>query len=148
MKKCWFLGQLRRKLKKLLRFYRKKINNWPMVCFVHNGSEITTWMGYNFNTKTKSTKSQAAFLRKTSFLNFKLQIIRLGQGQWSCTPTHSNSYFYICTYEKTYLAVHFTKACQSTKACQFIVWKVMGLVPKYYLLAEDTREVSISFFLT
>ena len=46
---------------------------------------------------------------RTSFSNFKLQIIRLGQGQWSCTPTHYNSYFYSYTYEKTYLAVHFTR---------------------------------------
>ena len=57
-----------------------------MVSFGHNGSEITTWMGYNL--KTKSTKFQATFLRKKSFLNYKLQIIRLAQGNWSCTPTH------------------------------------------------------------
>ena len=29
--------------------------------FIHNGSEIITWMGYNF--KTKNTKSKATFLR-------------------------------------------------------------------------------------
>ena len=57
----------RLKLKKLLRFHRKKSNNWPMVSFTHNGSEITTWMRYNFKTKSKSAKSQATFLRKTSF---------------------------------------------------------------------------------
>ena len=107
VKKGWFLGQLRRKLKKLLKLHRKKSNNWPMVSFIHKGSEITTWIGSNF--KTKSTNSKATFLRKTSFLNFKFQIIRLGQGQWSCTPTHLDSYFYSYTYEKTYLAVHFTK---------------------------------------
>ena len=28
-----------------------------MVSFIHNGSELTTWMGYSF--KTKSTKSKA-----------------------------------------------------------------------------------------
>ena len=48
-----------------------------MVSFILNGSEITTWMGYNFKTKCKSAKSQVTFLRKTSFLNLKLQIIRL-----------------------------------------------------------------------
>ena len=85
VKKGWFLGQLRRKLKKLLKFHRKKTNNWPMVSFIHNGSEITAW--YNFKTKSKSTESQATFLRKTYFLNFKLQIIRLAQRHWSCTPT-------------------------------------------------------------
>ena len=36
-----------------------------MVTFIHNGSEIATWMGYNF--KTKTTKPQANILRKTSF---------------------------------------------------------------------------------
>ena len=25
--------------------HRKKSNNWPIVRFIHNGSEITTWMG-------------------------------------------------------------------------------------------------------
>ena len=30
-------------------------NNWPMVSFIHNGSEITTWMGHSF--KIKSTKN-------------------------------------------------------------------------------------------
>ena len=88
LKKGWFLGHLRRKLKKLLKFYRKKSNNCSMVSFIHNGSEITIWMAHNFKTKSKSTKSQAAFLRKTSFLNFKQQIIRLAQRHWSCTPTH------------------------------------------------------------
>ena len=31
--------------------------------------------------------------------------------------------------------------------CQFVGRKVMGLVPKYYLLAGDTSQVS-TFFLT
>ena len=34
---------------------KKKSNNWPMVSFIHNESEITTWMGHSF--KTKNTKS-------------------------------------------------------------------------------------------
>ena len=45
--------------------------------------------------------------------------------------------------KKTYLAVHFTKGC----FCQFIDIKVVGLMPKYYLLAGDTSQVYI-FFLT
>ena len=36
-----------------------------MVSFIQNGSEITTWMGYNF--KTKNTKFQATFLKNISF---------------------------------------------------------------------------------
>ena len=49
------------------------------------------------------------FKIRTSFMDFKLQIIRLAQGHWSCTPTPQNSYFYSYTYEKTYLAVYFSK---------------------------------------
>ena len=41
----------------LQKLHRKRSNNWPMGDFIHNGTEITTWMGYNF--KTKSTKSKA-----------------------------------------------------------------------------------------
>ena len=33
-----------------------------MASFIHNGSEIITWMGQSF--KTKSTKSKATFLRQ------------------------------------------------------------------------------------
>ena len=40
---------------------QKKSNNCPMVSFIHNGGEITTWMGHSF--KTKSTKSKVTFLR-------------------------------------------------------------------------------------
>ena len=86
VKKGWVLEHLRLKLKKLLKLHRKKSNKLSMVSFIHNGGEITTQMEYNF--KTKSPKSRATFLRETSFLNFKLQIIRLVQGHQSCTPTH------------------------------------------------------------
>ena len=50
-----------KKLKKLLKLHRNKSNNWPMVSFIHNGSEITAWMRHSF--KTKSTKTKATFLR-------------------------------------------------------------------------------------
>ena len=30
---------------------QKKSNKWPMVSFIHNGGEITTWMGHSFKTK-------------------------------------------------------------------------------------------------
>ena len=42
--------------------------------------------------------------------------------------------------KKTYLAVHFTKGCFF---CQFVDTNVVGLMPKYYLLAGDTSQVSI-----
>ena len=48
-------------LKKLQKLHRKKSNNWPMVRFIHSGSEITILMGYNF--KTKSTKAKATYSR-------------------------------------------------------------------------------------
>ena len=54
-----------------------------MVSFIHNGSEITTWMGHSFKT-TKAQHPEQHFyhgiFKITSFLNFKLQIIRLAQG--------------------------------------------------------------------
>ena len=47
--------------KKLLKLHRKKSNEWPTVSFIHNRSNITTWIVHSF--KTKSAKSTAAFLR-------------------------------------------------------------------------------------
>ena len=76
-------------------------------------------------------------------MNLKLQIIRVGQGHWSCTASHYNSYFCCCTYEKTILGVHFTKGC----FCQFVDRNVVSLMLKYYLLAGDTRKVSIFFLI-
>ena len=34
--------------KKLLKLHRKESNDWLMVIFIHNGSEITTSMGHSF----------------------------------------------------------------------------------------------------
>ena len=66
-------------------------------------SVVTSWIGYSYQAslrfKTKSINSKATFLR-TFFL--KLQIIRLVQGHWSCTPTHWNTYFYSCFSESAY----------------------------------------------
>ena len=57
---------------------QKRSNNWPMMSFIHDGNERTAWMGYSF--KTKSTKFKATFLKiRRSFLNLKLQIIRLAK---------------------------------------------------------------------
>ena len=49
------------------------------------------------------------------------------------------------TFEKTYLAVHFTKGWSFFS--QFVEKKIVYLMPKYYLPAGDTSKVS-SFFLT
>ena len=40
-----------------------------MLRFIHNRTDITTWMGYNF--KIKSTKSKATFLDKNIFFGFQ-----------------------------------------------------------------------------
>ena len=48
-------------LKMLQKLHRKKNNNWPMLSFIHNRSEITNCMRYS--SKTKTTKSKATFLR-------------------------------------------------------------------------------------
>ena len=66
--------------------------------------------------KTKSIVANLHGCRQTASLqkqflrtSLKLQIIRLAQGKCPCTPTHWKSYYYSYTYEKTNLAVHFTK---------------------------------------
>ena len=51
-----------------------------MVSFIHNGNEKTTWIGYSFKTKTKNSNKSNIFKIGTSFLNFKLQVVRLTQG--------------------------------------------------------------------
>ena len=48
--------------KKLLKLRRKKSNNTHMVSFIHNGSEITTWMGHSFKTKNATSRVRATFL--------------------------------------------------------------------------------------
>ena len=50
-----------------------------MVSFIHNGREIITWMGNNFNIP-KAQMPSNIFKKTTSFLNFKLKVIRLAQG--------------------------------------------------------------------
>ena len=49
-----------------------------MVSFIHNESEMTTWMGHSFKTK----RTKCIFKIALFFLNFKLQIIRLAQRHW------------------------------------------------------------------
>ena len=58
-----------------------------MVSFIHNGSEIITWMGAQL--QNQKHKIQSNFFKITTPLfDFKLQIIRLEQGHWFCTQTH------------------------------------------------------------
>ena len=55
--------------------------------YINNEREVTTRMGHSFKTKKHKIQSNI-FKITTSFLNLKLQIIRLAQRHWSCTPTH------------------------------------------------------------
>ena len=75
--------------------------------------EVRQQLGWGIASKPKAQNPGWHFWDGNVFLDFKLQIIRLAKGHWSWTPTHylPNSYLYSCTYEKTYLAVHFTKGC-------------------------------------
>ena len=115
-----------------------------MVSFIHNGSEITTWMGIASKPKVQNLRQSNIFKKRTSFLNLKLQIIRLPQGHWSYTPTNYNSYFCSCTYEKNIFSSSFY---QRVFFCQFVDRNVVGLMPKYYLLAGDTSQIFIFFSL-
>ena len=112
-----------------------------MVSFIHNGSGIITWMGHSFKTKNK--KSKATFLREHLFLISSCRSLDYHKDTGVVHQLTKTAIF-IATPMKKHLAVLFTKECFF---CQFVDIKVMGLVPKYYLLATDTSQVSI-FFLT
>ena len=47
--------------KKAAKVAQKKSKNWPMVSFIHNGNETTTWIG-NSASKPKA-QCRATFLR-------------------------------------------------------------------------------------
>ena len=87
----YFLGHLRRQKVALGgaitgALTGKRSNNWLMVSFIHNRNEITWGIAskpYAQNPKQISN----TFKIRTSLLNLKLQINRLAQGRWSCTPT-------------------------------------------------------------
>ena len=144
--------------KKLQTLRRKRSNNWPMVSFIHNRREKTTWIGYSF--KIKSTKSEAKqiFLRKEHlFLNLKQQTIRLAQGHWICTSTYYNSYFCSCTYEKSifsssfYQRVFFLSFCWQ-KSCGFnakVLLACWRFKPGFYFFflykIKITKQHTITF---
>ena len=84
--------------KKLLKLNRNTNNDWSMVSFIHNGSEITT-------SENQKHKIQSNIFKVTaSFLTFNQHTIRLTQGHWSCTPTHYKTAIFIATpMKKIYL---------------------------------------------
>ena len=125
-------------LKNQLNLHRKKSNNWSIVSFIPNRSEITTWMDAQ-NPKQRFQDKNIFFV-----LNFKLQIIRLAQGHWSCMPIHWNSCFRSYAYEKNIFGCSFYQTVFVLSIC----WqKSTGLGPNCYLIAEDKSQVYI-FFLT
>ena len=77
-------------LKKLLKLHRKKSNNWPMVSFIDNGSEITTWTGHSF--RTKSATSRATFLpwyfKDNFFFEFQTANHQISTRTLEFMPTH------------------------------------------------------------
>ena len=56
VKKDWLLGHLH-VAKKAAEAAQKKSINWPMVNFIHTGSEIAIWVGYSFTTKSAKSKT-------------------------------------------------------------------------------------------
>ena len=67
----------------------------------------------------------------------------LAQGHWSCRTIHWNSFLYSFTYEKTWVAVHFTRWW--LLFCQFVDRNVVDLMSKYSLFSWDANQVSIFF---
>ena len=113
-----------------------------MMSFIHNWSEIRTWMAIASNNKRHKFRRNNFKITTFLVLNFKLKIIRLPQDTCTptpliCTPTPWNNCFYSYIYEKRYSAVHFTK-----KGVCFVNLLTEKLWV-YYLLAEDTSQVYI-----
>ena len=65
MKNSWLIQGTSDVAKKAAEVAQKMSNNWSMVSFIHNGSEIKSWMGHSFKTKstTSSNIFSMAFLR-------------------------------------------------------------------------------------
>ena len=80
-----------------------------MVGFIHNGSEITTWLGHSF--KTKHTKSRPTFLRYNVFFKFQAADNSISTKKLELQANTLKLTFFSCTFERTYLAIYFTKEC-------------------------------------
>ena len=107
--------------KKLLKLHRKKSNHRPMVSFIHNGSNITTWMGISL--KPQSRKSTAPFLRQQKL--FRISSCRsLDQHKETGVVRQlpKTAIFIATPMEKRYLAIHFTKVCFSVKLLTEKLW--------------------------
>ena len=91
-----------------------------MVSFIHNGSEITTWIGYSFKTKRAT----------------------------HCTPTHENSWFYGYTYEKIFSSSFYQRVFLSIcwqKSCWFnakVLPASWGYKPGFYFFSLHEIKMS------
>ena len=132
----------RTQLKKLWKLHSKRSNTLTMVSFILNGNKITTWKGYNF--KTKSTKSKATFLRYEHL--FRISSCRsLDQHKdTGVVRKFTKTAIFIATPMKKHI---YQFILPKGVLCQFVDRKVVTLIPKYYLLAGDTSQVSVFFFL-
>ena len=99
-----------KQLEKLPKLYRKTSNNWSMMNFIHNGSEITNALWYSF--KTKSTKFKATSLRYEHLFGI-LNCRSLDQHKdiGVVRQVAKTAIFTAAPVTKTYLAVQFTKPC-------------------------------------
>ena len=93
--------------KKAAELHRKKSNNWPIVSFIYNGSEITTWMGHSF--KTKSPTSRATFLPCHFKDNFFFEFHLISTSTLELYANSLKQLFLQLHLRKKKLAVHFTK---------------------------------------
>ena len=67
----------------------------------------------------------------------------LGGGNWSCAPSHRNSYFYSYTYKNVFGSLFY----QWVVFCvNLLTKKFMELILKYSMLPGDTNKVSILLF--
>ena len=132
-------------LKQLQKLHIKQRNNWPMLSFNHIWSDITTWTGYSFKTKIQKHKIKSNILKiRTSF--FESQVA----DSWISTRTLelcANSPKQLFLYLHLWKNIFSSSFSQSVLFfCKFVDRKIVGLMPKYYLLPGDTSKVSIIFF--
>ena len=120
-------AQLKKQLKQLKDLHRNRSNNWTMVSFIHNGSEITSLDRVQFQNQKHKIQSKSTFLRKEHL--FESQAL----------DHQTNSYFCSCTYAKHILHFFLPKVV----FVSLLIKKVVVFMPKYYLLAGDTSQVFI-----
>ena len=132
-------------LKQLQKLHIKQRNNWPMLSFNHIWSDITTWMGYSFKTKIQKHKIKSNILKiRTSFFESQLADSWISSRTLeSCANSPKQLFLYLHLW-KNIFSSSFSQSVFFF--CKFVDRKVVGLMPKYYLLPGDTRKVSIIFF--